>query len=353
MESYINTNRGDVVEPTVPDYPTQWPHYPLQQSRLDLCLQGTQIDVFISENENQYIQIVRRNVPVRLLYYFCPGLRQPLQGESRTGTKKIVLLRHITLRAASWAINWMMQGGKLLDVIPSSLPCNASIMQKTDEALGRIRLFADLAIAGRLQDKLVGELPRLLAVKDDHAAQINPYFHRIIHWTYGTYWVNGNRWIREYLTAGIISNLVELDLAVSSIYPPQYGPAYLLFEADLKEALSSFHGRRTVIKLVQKVQERKPLSLNQIRFFYRYSAKGSEIRESITNGLVELVGKLSLNLEPYVEYFKENPQFGAEFYAAHSARVQLDRIILGEAVHQEWSKVSSITHKTMDRDLLL
>ncbi|MCJ1232180.1 hypothetical protein MMC14_000129 [Varicellaria rhodocarpa] len=313
----INLNVCEVIEPARTQHPIRWLDHTLHPDTLNWFTKGNLLDVLLRENENSGLLVVRRGVPAHLMYYYCPGLRQPLKVEPRARIKQIVLFRNVAFSVAWWAIQWMMRGGKSCDITHSVLLSKASIWQRIDEALGRIRLFADLAMAGTLQNRLLDELPRLLAMKVDYAPRENPYFNHIIRWAYGTQWVNGNEKIREKIVDGIIRNLYDHDFVEPSLYPMEYAPAYRLLKVDLRSALftstSCFSMRGHRCRTLS-------LSINQLRFIYQYSTKNMNIRKYVACRLLHLIASKVLQAEPYMKYAWHNREFSADMFNACMAR---------------------------------
>ena len=329
-ESSIDFNVCEFIEPAKTQHPIRWLDHTLHPDALNWFTEGSRVDVLLRENENSGLFVVCRSVPARLMHYYCPGLRQPLQAKPRAGIKQIVLFRNVAFSVAWWAIQWMMRGGKSCDITHSVLPSNVSIVSRIDETLGRIRLFADLAMAGTLQDTLLDKLPRLLATKADHNPRENPYFNHVIQWAYGTVWVNGNKKIREKIVHGIIKNLSDNDFVEPSLYPVEYVPAYRLLKEDLSRALFTL---TSCFSMRSHRCQTFSLTINQIRFIYQYSTKNMKIRGYVTCKLLHLIAYKALHVEPYMKYAWHNREFGADMFNACLAWDKQLAIIWLKATH--------------------
>ncbi|KAI4133194.1 MAG: hypothetical protein LQ347_002260 [Umbilicaria vellea] len=237
-------------------------------------------------------------MPKSLICYFSPSIRQNLV----MAQEKVVLLEQCDKSSASWVLRWMLAGG--IDKTGTSSEVLEDEVAKMDILLHRLQV-ADQLRLGQLCESISKEVLNLFTVTAVTAEQIE--------WAYSCGLDFTASGLRATIAEGIRNLAVEHEL----IYPKNtlINNPYLYHDMVLKVDTIE------TVKLVGAAQRIGPLSLDQIRFLYEFTAFHGHVRKTVAHGLLKLIstGKIA-NDQAYRDLAWQNADFDYDVTAAIEAK---------------------------------
>lgn len=262
-------------------------------------MKGATVNVYVGVRPNHDLVFA---MPKGLICHFSPSVRQKLVMEH----EKVVFLEQCDKSSASWVLRWMLAGG--IDKTGTPSEVLEDEVANMDLLLHRLQVVDQLGV-GQLCENISKEVLNLFTVTAITAEQIK--------WAYSCGLDFTPRGLRATIAEGIRNLAVEHGL----IYPKNTltNNPYLYHDMVLKvDTLET-------VKLVGAAQRNGPLSLDQVRFLYEFTAFHGHVRKTIAHGLLQLIGTGKVaNEQAYRDLAWQNEDFDYDMNAAIEAKQRAD-----------------------------
>ena len=283
------------------------PTYPISAKKLQELNKSSKINVFVNDRGVRELLFA---VPKAILAYFSAAIYSSLQ------ETQLVVLDGCNKKAVSWVMNWMCGGGKMPPITGQESKSNSGKTSKEplsiETILQYIQVVSQLQVPGPLLDSLFSELETALL-------RSNTLSSDSVDWFYAPKFGNVTPRVRQVFVFGVIGTVMRGKVILPSICDPSHAIASAEFRNDLVRAVAT----PDFIGEVRRIQKRHPLTIDQLRFIYKFTSveKSSNFRKSVARDLLALIddGRVE-NIKAYHAYAWENNDFEADMATVIDAK---------------------------------